>query len=103
MPLVYTSRGPIERSRLVTRDIITEDQGSRAIATEWYLVRTEEEWEAEFQAWHAANMPDLLGEEGGYRAAFMAGRKACDPVRRAPWVDLFMPMNLSMGAAKLGG
>lgn len=35
--MVYTTDGLIERSRLEVRDVVRDDHGSRAIATEWYL------------------------------------------------------------------
>ena len=35
--MVLTSKGLIERDRLVVNDIITEDENSRSIATEWFL------------------------------------------------------------------
>ena len=37
MGMVLTSKGLIERDRLVVKDIITEEENSRAIATEWFL------------------------------------------------------------------
>lgn len=35
--LVYTTKGLIERELLEVKDIITETDNSRDIATEWYL------------------------------------------------------------------
>jgi hypothetical protein len=35
--LINTIDGPVERSKLETRDIIVEHPGSRSVATEWYL------------------------------------------------------------------
>jgi len=35
--LVQTAKGMIERNQLSVKDVITEDDNSRAIATEWYL------------------------------------------------------------------
>lgn len=34
---VITSKGLIERERLVPTDIVTEEPGARVIATEWHL------------------------------------------------------------------
>jgi hypothetical protein len=34
---VHTIRGLIDRDRLTVRDIVSEDDNSRAIATEWFL------------------------------------------------------------------
>jgi hypothetical protein len=36
MVLVYTMRGLIPREELTVKDIVTEDDNARAIATEWY-------------------------------------------------------------------
>lgn len=35
--MVYTTDGLVERSRLEVKDVVNNDRGSRAIATEWYL------------------------------------------------------------------
>jgi hypothetical protein len=35
--LVYTTKGLIERERLVATDIITEEDNARVVATEWFL------------------------------------------------------------------
>ena len=35
--LVQTTKGMIERDKLVVKDIVSEDDNSRAIATEWFL------------------------------------------------------------------
>lgn len=37
MAQLDTAKGLIDRSLLSTKDIVTEDENSRAIATEWYL------------------------------------------------------------------
>lgn len=37
MAMVHTIKGLIERDRLEVRDITSEDETSRAIATEWLL------------------------------------------------------------------
>lgn len=37
MPLVHTTKGLIERDRLIATDIITEGDNDRSIATEWHL------------------------------------------------------------------
>jgi hypothetical protein len=37
MPLVYTTKGLIERELLIVKDIIEEGDNYRTIATEWYL------------------------------------------------------------------
>jgi len=37
MPLVWTEKGPIERSRLEVKDIVIETNNSRDKITEWYL------------------------------------------------------------------
>ena len=37
MSMVHTTKGLIERDRLTVKDIISEDENSRAIATEWFL------------------------------------------------------------------
>jgi hypothetical protein len=37
MSLVHTTKGLIERDRLVVTDVVCEDDNSRAIATEWHL------------------------------------------------------------------
>lgn len=37
MTMVHTTKGLIERDRLVATDIITEGANDRAIATEWHL------------------------------------------------------------------
>jgi hypothetical protein len=37
MQLVDTIKGPIERDQLEVKDIITEGENYRAIATEWYF------------------------------------------------------------------
>lgn len=34
---VHTTKGLVERDRLKVKDIVKEDDNSRAIATEWYL------------------------------------------------------------------
>ena len=34
---VFTTEGLIDRHRLEVRDVVHDDRGSRAIATEWYL------------------------------------------------------------------
>jgi hypothetical protein len=34
---VHTTKGLIDRDRLVVKDIMSEDANSRAIATEWFL------------------------------------------------------------------
>lgn len=35
--MVHTTKGLIDRHRLVATDIVTEDANSRAVATEWHL------------------------------------------------------------------
>jgi hypothetical protein len=35
--LVHTTKGLIERERLIVKDIITEGPNDRSIATEWFL------------------------------------------------------------------
>jgi hypothetical protein len=35
--LITTTEGPIEYSRLVTKDIVSHEPGKRVTATEWYL------------------------------------------------------------------
>ena len=35
--LVHTTHGLIERDQLSTKDIVTEEDNARVIATEWYL------------------------------------------------------------------
>lgn len=37
MSMVHTAKGLIERERLTVKDIITEGDNDRAIATEWFL------------------------------------------------------------------
>ena len=37
MNKVHTIKGPIDRDLLVVEDIVTEDAGTRIIATEWRL------------------------------------------------------------------
>ncbi len=37
MSKVHTTKGLIERDRLTVKDIITEGENDRAIATEWFL------------------------------------------------------------------
>ncbi len=37
MPLVDTIKGPIERDQLEVKDIVTEGDNYRAIATEWFF------------------------------------------------------------------
>lgn len=37
MSKVHTTKGLIDRDRLITKDIITEGPNDRSIATEWYL------------------------------------------------------------------
>lgn len=37
MSLVHTTKGLIERGRLIATDIVSEEENSRAIATEWHL------------------------------------------------------------------
>jgi hypothetical protein len=37
MAKVHTIKGLIDRDRLTVKDIVTEDENSRAIATEWFL------------------------------------------------------------------
>lgn len=37
MSLVHTTKGLIERDRLEVKDITTEGDNDRAIATEWFL------------------------------------------------------------------
>jgi hypothetical protein len=39
---VHTIKGLIERDRLTVTDIVTEDDNSRAVATEWRLKTTGE-------------------------------------------------------------
>jgi hypothetical protein len=35
--LVHTTEGLVEREQLQTKDIITEEDNARVIATEWYM------------------------------------------------------------------
>lgn len=37
MSLVYTTKGLIERDRLTVTDVVSEEDNSRAIATEYHL------------------------------------------------------------------
>ena len=37
MSLVHTTKGLVERERLTVSDIVSEEENSRAIATEWFL------------------------------------------------------------------
>jgi hypothetical protein len=37
MTQVHTIKGLIDRDRLTVKDIVAEDDNSRAIATEWFL------------------------------------------------------------------
>lgn len=37
MPLVETIKGLIERDLLEIKEVVSEDDNSRAVATEWYL------------------------------------------------------------------
>ncbi len=37
MAQVHTTKGLIDRDRLEERDIVTDQENARAIATEWYL------------------------------------------------------------------
>lgn len=37
MPLVHTTKGLIERDRLVVNDIVSDEENARVIATEWHL------------------------------------------------------------------
>lgn len=37
MSKVYTTKGLIDRNLLEVKDIISEDENSRAVATEWFL------------------------------------------------------------------
>lgn len=35
--LVHTTKGMVERDQLVAKDIISEDENARVVATEWFL------------------------------------------------------------------
>jgi hypothetical protein len=37
MNKVHTTKGLVDRDRLTVKDIISEDENSRAVATEWFL------------------------------------------------------------------
>jgi hypothetical protein len=37
MPKVHTTKGLIDRHLLTVNDIVSEDDNSRAVATEWFL------------------------------------------------------------------
>lgn len=37
MGMVHTTRGLIERERLIATDIVTEEGDARIVATEWHL------------------------------------------------------------------
>lgn len=61
MNLVHTTKGLIERSRLVASDIVSEEDNARVIATEWRLdgVLVRRDVNVNILAGHA-----LSGEQG---------------------------------------
>lgn len=49
--MVFTSKGLVERSRLVAKDIVFEEANARLIATEWFIRGREAEGHVRRDVW----------------------------------------------------